>query len=218
MKEEDLFVCIPTDQFTSKLNLMLKKLDKSKFKIVIIKTKVFIDYQDAVNLECISGIPNIYSWWNRGIEFVLSQDGRYVAILNDDIEFSQDQLGKMLNELRLSNAILCHSRNSNGGRWGHAFILDLKYGVKPDDKFTWWYGDDDLKIRAKKRGKVIESSVEIKHLTPNLRTSNSELLQLLAKQDEKLFYQRYPFYRVRDLLVKLTPHAIWKLRKVFLQT
>ncbi len=191
--DKDLWLCIPTDGRSFHLQDIARNSGIETQRRLLIRTDDGSEIPNYINLRAKNrGEVNIQSWWNQGIDFCWSNNGRYLAILSDDVEIEAGQLQVMLNELIAEEAILNRSKNSNGGFWGHAFILDLSSGIRADERFFWAWGDFDIMKQSRKLGRVITSATEVKHLTPNLRTAKSADLQALAKLDTKTYSKKYP--------------------------
>ena len=186
----ELWLIIPTGDRVQYLNPIFQDSGISAEKRVLVRTKEGPEINGARNIF-VKGDINIQRWWNTGIDFVKGQNGRYVAILNDDVIVKYGQLQEMLQELKDEGVALVASRNSNGGFWGHAFILDLNTGIRPDERFFWWFGDFDLKEQAKRKGGFLQSSIEIFHMNPNKETHSNPILEILANSDRKTFYKKY---------------------------
>jgi hypothetical protein len=65
-------------------------------------------------------------------------------------------------------------------------MMDLKYGLRLDERYRWWYGDTDLFHRASPRyGKFYYPNVV--HHSPNGNLVENRYLQELAAEDAELF-------------------------------
>jgi hypothetical protein len=198
---DSVFLVVPTDGNSLILPESLQNSGIKKESRVVVRTD-----RKPINFEANEVFPtsseiNIYKWWNLGINFGKERDATIFFIMNDDVKLEMGQLQAMFKEFQSLNPVILHSKNSNGGRWGHAFFLDTSFGVYPDESFKWWYGDDDLLIRSKRVGRVIESELEILHLSPNQRTRENIQLQKIARKDLKIFRKKY---FLRYLLICLT--------------
>jgi len=121
---------------------------------------------------------SIYQMWNFGMDTTIKTCGKesYTAILNDDISFLPDTLKIMAGFLdsysnlvavspdynrRLADGIgkleleFCESTFGHGGIAGFAFMIKNECGIRIDETFKWWYGDDDLVKQILKTGNKI---------------------------------------------------------------
>lgn len=193
----DLWIVIPVGPRLHYIDDVVRNSQIASDKIIIVKDKQTQRINGAVNLDRPDQL-NIQIWWNIGIDFAESQGARYVAILSDDVKLIHGQLQGMLLELIQSNVAMISSKINKKYGWGHAFIIDLQSGIRPDNRFNWYYGDYDLKYQAQRRGGFKTSSQEIIHLEPGKLTNKDSELKKLALQDKKVFMKKYP---VKSFLV-----------------
>lgn len=133
------------------------------------------------------GPTNIYRWWNVGINYAQRHGAEYVAVLNDDLEFDIDFIRQFHTYLVGNNLAVADMHNSgNGG--GAAWIMDLQYGLRLDERFQWWYGDTELFKRAINMGKFGKFVYDgFRHLDPNGNLTEKPELMDLVRQDEELY-------------------------------
>lgn len=133
------------------------------------------------------GPTNIYRWWNVGINYAQRHGAEYVAVLNDDLEFDIDFIRQFHTYLVGNNLVVADMHNSgNGG--GAAWIMDLQYGLRLDERFQWWYGDTELFKRAINMGKFGKFVYDgFRHLDPNGNLTEKPELMDLVRQDEELY-------------------------------
>jgi GT2 family glycosyltransferase len=126
-----------------------------------------------------------------GINYAQRDGAEYVAVLNDDVEFDNGFIPAMLDHLvRHDLAVVDMDNSGNGG--GAAWIMDLKYGMRLDERYRWWYGDTELFDRAKAQGRFGKFTYPgFGHLNPNGNlTTNPELMELV-RQDTDLYRETY---------------------------
>lgn len=139
--------------------------------------------------------PNISRWWNQGLDAVhdLTDQSiqvadkvwhqKYdVAILNDDAIVPEgwfDVVSGTMRTMRVAAACsggsgmpVLHTQNQApplGTRMqGFAFILAGELGLRADEQFVWYCGDDDLGRRAAiAGGMVMIADFHVNHLYPN---------------------------------------------------
>lgn len=133
------------------------------------------------------GPVNIYRWWNTGINYAQRHGAEYVTVLNDDLEFDIDFIRQFHTYLVGNNLAVADMHNSgNGG--GAAWIMDLQYGLRLDERFQWWYGDTELFKRAINMGKFGKFVYDgFHHLNPNGNLTEKPELMDLVRQDEELY-------------------------------
>lgn len=193
MSNEDLWVVIPTATRRQYIPGIIEKAGISKEKIVIVHTipdNPF--YDDVTNIICADGL-NIHRWWNRGLDYVTSKGGRYVAVLNDDVLLEDDPLNKIASTMKATGAILGYPYPFQGWVCGYCWIIDLASDIRPDENYKWWYGDRDLDLQAHKLGPnmVVHVPAKVRHLEGNILTSQSQELMDLTKIDEELFFSKW---------------------------
>lgn len=131
---------------------------------------------------------NISVWWNDGLEIAAGMarhrdNAKYdVAILNDDVIVPEGWFDAVSGTMRqMGCAAACsggygmsvlHTQNSApplGTRMqGFAFILAGERGLRADEQFIWYCGDDDLGRRAAMEGgMVMVPGFHVNHLYPN---------------------------------------------------
>lgn len=135
--------------------------------------------------------PNISRWWNRGLHAVTRDMGFNgnarspkfdVAVLNDDAIVPEGWFDAVSGTMRqMGCAAACsggsgmsvlHTQNAApplGTRMqGFAFILAGERGLRADEQFVWYCGDDDLGRRAAMEGgMVMVPGFHVNHLYPN---------------------------------------------------
>lgn len=128
--------------------------------------------------------PNISRWWNRGLDWVSSKhSGKFdVAVLNDDAVVPEGWFDAVAGTMRqMGVAAGCsggfgmpvlHTQNQapplESRMQGFAFILAGELGLRADEQFVWYCGDDDLGRRAAiAGGMVMVPGFHVNHLYPN---------------------------------------------------
>ena len=135
------------------------------------------------------GPINIYRWWNVGINYAQRDGAEYVAVLNDDLEFDAGFLPAMHRFMVKHDLAIADLMNSgNGG--GAAWMMDLRYGLRLDERYRWWYGDTDLFKRAAEMNKYAKFDYPgVTHLNPNGHLMADRQLQELVNADSELYRQ-----------------------------
>jgi hypothetical protein len=159
---------------------------------------------------------SIYQMWNFGMDTIIKTCGKesYSAVLNDDIFLLPNTLKTMAGFLdSYSNLVavspdynrklvdgfgkleleFCESTFGHGGMAGFAFMIKNKCGIRVDETFKWWYGDDDLVKQILKTGNRVGKIINLP-LEHNQGSSfvyrKSELNQYIVS-DRFYFNQKY---------------------------
>lgn len=132
---------------------------------------------------------NIHRWWNAGLDYAAEQGARVAVVVNDDVTLHPDAPQQMADRLIADEAWLCAARPT--GRTGWCWALDLAGDLRPDERFRWWYGDDDLWLRADLAGKLTGADAEHTHHHPNEATAKSDELAALVREDEAEFRRKW---------------------------
>jgi GT2 family glycosyltransferase len=188
---EDLWMVIPTATRRDYIPDIIKESGIDKDKIVIVHTKNDNEPYYEVNNIYDTGEINIQRWWNKGIDFVTSKGGRYVAILNDDVRLAGNPLNTIATVMKETGAALGYPYPFQGWVCGYCFIIDLATDVRPDERYRWWYGDRDLDLQARKQGGAVHVPAMVRHIEGNILTTQNKELQELAKIDEYLFFEKW---------------------------
>jgi hypothetical protein len=183
----EIWVVVAVGKREKYLKNLLDKLIHYKGRIVFVNNvEGYKKFSGVHHIEDFEDI-NIYRWWNKGIDYAEKNGAKYVAILNDDLDFDENFVKNMHSKMRLYKYAIVDTANSgNGG--GSAWMMDLTYGLRLNEEFRWWYGDTEIFNRARKMKKFGHySSKNFKHLEPDAQTkANKELLRLV-KKDENIF-------------------------------
>jgi hypothetical protein len=141
-------------------------------------------------LEAGPGV-NIHRWWNLGIEHAVSCGAEHVAVLNDDVEITDEVIPAMSLALTRTGSTLCYV-DASAEVTGWAWMLNTSHGLRPDELFRWYFGDNDMDLRAKRdHHGVCGVQVDIKHLHPSEATQASPELRDLIRVDEATFKERW---------------------------
>ncbi len=139
------------------------------------------------------GEINIHRWWNVGLNHAAARGARYVAVLNDDVTVDETSLPLIVAAMGSTGAAIGSPgapghyttpgpRALNGACW----VLDLEAGLRPDEGYRWWYGDDDLDERARREhGGVVTVPVPFAHSHHAVETFARPELRALAEVDRE---------------------------------
>lgn len=156
--------------------------------------------------------PHIYRMWNIGLDWAARlADGRphAVAILNDDVELPPNFAARMIEDLENTGCTITFPDQGPGiynqypgasmhGRaqkriTGYAFVVNGQHGIRCDEDFKWWYGDDDLDWQARRdyNGTWEVPGVTVKHAHPGASTHASPALTAQAGRDRETFIKKW---------------------------
>lgn len=189
----DVWVVIPTAG-RSTLEGAVDSTGVPRERIVIVHTGHNVTLIDGTIAVLDQGPVNIQRWWNRGLDVVAARGGRYALVLNDDARISNRDIGRMVRGLQMTGAALAcpgtpglvvgGSKYQGRTLTGWCWMLDLATGLRPDESYRWWFGDDDLDWRARRdHGGIVTLPMRVEHLHPNELTFESQGLQALASLD-----------------------------------
>lgn len=199
-----IFCVIPTrGDRNDQLEALVSNAAEAPERAIIIKTAPGIQTPaDTLSIEDL-GPRNIHRWWNRGIDLAHELGATSVAVLNDDVKISRHSLQEMSRLLHNTGATLAtpgsevalfrQKRPQIRRLHGFAWMLNPKHELRPDEDFHWYFGDDDLEIRARRRFMgLVTVPVEFEHLYPGHSTVSSPELMQQINRDEILFRRKYP--------------------------
>ena len=206
------FLTVPTrGDHPELLEALIHASSIPRHKIVIVRTA---DVQVPAGVAVLDAIGplNIHRWWNLGIDYAKDHGASNVAVLNDDLVINSHTITDLARALEATGAAIAtpgpqvrlHRNRMPLRRLliGSLWILDLSSGLTPNEDLRWWYGDDDLDIRARRDfGGVVTAPVWFKHPHAGKATDTSPLLQQLVVQDEQTFRKTHPlayYWRILD--------------------
>jgi GT2 family glycosyltransferase len=154
--------------------------------------------------------PNISRLWNIGLDWAREQagDAEYaVAVLNDDLVLPPRFLDVMVDALRRTGAAAAFPARVEGleelhlttsgpvprqaRMTGFAFVLRGSAGLRADERFRWWCGDDDLEWTARERGGTVRVPLTVEHLHPGASTDANPVLEARTRLDMDAFVEKW---------------------------
>lgn len=202
-----LFITIPTaGSRPDLLSALIRDCGLPLDQVVIVATRAGVDLPDGVVVVEDFDTPNIQRWWSEGIREAERRGAYAVAVVNDDIRLQPDTLAQLRDALKATNAAVAspsrapfrdglHKRPLvpyEPRLWGSLWVLRLGSGLRPDPRYVWWYGDNDLDIRARREhGGVVLCPVYYEHLHPGEGTAKSPELAAQTDRDAHTFEQQY---------------------------
>jgi len=153
----------------------------------------------------------IYRMWNAGVEM---SSGDYIAILNDDIAILPGTLPLMAKILRESPGLgvvypdqwaplermpekiqiqLTEGSARVGGMTGFCFMFRRGLGVPFDERYNWWFGDDQFEFEVRAKGLTVGrvNGLPLAHVEGTSAERRKEELGPLIKADQRLWYQEH---------------------------
>ena len=186
----DIWLTIPTGTRRQYLADIIKESQISPEKIVIVHTVESEPIEGVNNIWDLDPV-NIHRWWNRGIDVARTFGADYIAVLNDDVVLKNNPINKIAYGMNKLKATLGYPLPYAGHIPGYCWVLDIKSNIRADENFRWWYGDDDIRLKAKEQGEVVYIPAEVEHLHPNHLTSTNEELMELTKADQTYFEEKW---------------------------
>ena len=225
MSDLKVWLTIPSGTRRQYLEDIIKDSQLPLDQIVIVHT---------VESEPIEGVrnvwdldpPNIQRWWNTGIDIARANGGEYIAVLNDDLILKDNPINKIVQGMKEEGAVLGYPypHNGNGATKaaGYCWVLDLSSGLRTDETYRWYFGDDDLLLQVLGLGKAVYVPAEVEHLHGVVGTAQSQYLEQLTVLDKKYFIEKWTKRFIRTnrkgviadtpqnrLLIKLNLHNGW---------
>jgi hypothetical protein len=189
MNRTDLWLTIPTGSRGQYLEDIINNSGIPRERIVIVNTVESEPIDDVHNLWDLDKI-NIHRWWNKGINYAKERGAKYVAVLNDDLALEDNPLNTIANAMEETKAAIGFPYPHTGHICGYCYILNVETGLMPDESYRWWFGDNDLYLRAKNLGGSVGVLAKVRHLHGNELTSINHKLLAQTEEDKKLFYSR----------------------------
>ena len=91
-----------------------------------------------------AGPPNIHRWWNLGIRAATTP---IVVVVNDDVMWEPGDSSAMADLDGHTMSMPTGDPQTPGWCYG----LDRRHGIIPDERYTWFFGDDDLVVELSGR-------------------------------------------------------------------
>ena len=144
------------------------------------------------------GEINIHRWWNAGLDYAQAHGATHVLVINDDVLLDETTVPALLDGMEGRAAIgspgaggifegdLPEWRVMNGACW----LLDLATGLRADERYRWWYGDNDLDWRARtEHGGVASVRCYFQHVHANELTAASPELMRITDDDNRTWME-----------------------------
>jgi GT2 family glycosyltransferase len=189
MSLENVWVVIPIGTREKYLPNLLNKLHKYRGRIVIVNNQPgYTEFEGVNHIEDFNGI-NINRWWNNGIRYAEERGATHIYIVNDDVDM-EDTFVENMYKLMIEQDLEVVDTSNTGNNGGSSWMLKLDSGLRPDEDFSWWYGDTLVYEEAEKRGKAAKYHEQtFIHFEPDGHTKVNQLFNDLIAQDV-LTYKR----------------------------
>lgn len=185
---------IPTHDRPEVLQRCLNAIAPQVNEIIIIDNNTILGQVDAcpevsecetIVIPALMQPPNLSKLWNIGLDIAERFAGPqerdwYVAVLNDDAIVPPGWFEAVVKGMARTGAVAgCSGPQAATHRvaepvnlytrmTGWAFILKGNEGLRADERFEYWFGDDDLGWQAAERGGMtMVQGFQVENLFPN---------------------------------------------------
>lgn len=218
MKKGDLWLVVPTASRFEYLDKIFVNSLIPKENIILVRSNSGPVFGKVINIFVNSREINIQKWWNLGIDYAEKQGAKLVAVLNDDVYISPGSLQAIALAVLEQNVALGFPYPHSGQLAGYCWILNLSSDVRPDERFSWWFGDNDLQMQAQATSKYIYVSADVQHLEGGKLTEFNQYLGRLAERDHLIFLKKWTkkptsIQRVKTLFYRIVDKIKSPLRK-----
>lgn len=208
MTNHTLFMTVPTaGSHPDLLRALIDSCGLPRGQIVVVTTRAGVELPEGVvRIDDLEQPPNIQRWWRRGIEEAQARGATAVVVANDDLQVRPETFRELHAALIETGATIAspsrpeHPDGLHKGNlvpyepriWGCLWMVDVASGLRPDERYVWWYGDNDLDIRARRDyNGIVSVPVWYEHLHPGQGTSKSEALVAQSDRDAQTFEADY---------------------------
>ena len=131
---------------------------------------------------------NIHTWWNVG----LNQCDGPTLILNDDITATPDALTALFDALDSADLVYLDGKRGRTPLSGWCYGIHPDGRLRPDESFTWWFGDDDIWQRAQRQNATVTvlDLPQIRHVSRSTAFEDPKM-QEAAGWDRALYLRRW---------------------------
>jgi hypothetical protein len=154
----------------------------------------------------------IYAMWNAGCDAARAHGARYIAVLNDDITLQPGTLSLLMKTLAADNrlGVVYPDRRVPWGQLptsptveitrgdgfdvmtGYCFLFRSAVGVRFDESYRWWYGDNQFDKDVRRAGWEVARvvGVPIQHSDNGSAAKSWDYFAPLVAEDRRLWEQR----------------------------
>lgn len=172
--------------------------------IVIVANNGFTadDVTDVTIVHDTAPDRNISRWWNLGLDAVQqlatarAADRWNTLVVNDDLALEQGSVARLAAALRGRTSTLAFPGPASrvltepGGEriTGYCFMLRGENALRADERYAWWYGDNNLDWTARAAGGTVTvPGIGMVHADPNGYTNRIPALAAQAGRDRDTF-------------------------------
>ena len=195
-------------QMTARLLLQLEPQLADDNDIFILDNGSETPFPDSIERPA----SNLSALWNEGLHEAAKAAGgapHNVAVLNNDLEVPPDFVSKLARGLRqrddywiaypnwedldIPDGMVLPVTSPQHHLSGWAFMLRGEAGLRFDEQFEWYYGDNDIQrqVAAAGRQVVCVGGASCVHLEPGRSTSTSPELQAKAQADAVRYERKW---------------------------
>lgn len=162
--------------------------------------------------------PNISRLWNLGIDqaakvaAVKGWPKWNVLVVNDDVVAPPMLVETLSAAMRAEQAACAYPDQHDIGRrilntraepvltaeriCGYTFMLRGEAGVRADEDFVWWFGDDTLDWECRLAGgSLLVPGVKVEHRAPDVQTRADPVLSEQTNRDHKTWIAKWGYER-----------------------
>lgn len=158
----------------------------------------------------------LYKVWNAGMEASASVGDGWLVILNDDVWLPNNAISAVAQFVQRNPAALLvgfdwRTRDPRllaspiatvavgtirrGGIPGFGFAIQTRAGVRVDEQFEWWGGDDDLVYSMRQqygdRSVLLANGIPIQHPHPETSAVHYEHLGAAKDRDRQRLFDKW---------------------------
>ncbi|GAA3957996.1 hypothetical protein GCM10023085_45620 [Actinomadura viridis] len=162
--------------------------------------------------------PNISRLWNLGIDEVARTAetngwGAWnVLVVNDDIVAPDELVVTLSAAMRATTAVCAYPDQFGVGQrmlhtaaqptlvqeriCGYCFMLRGEAGIRADEDFVWWFGDDTIDWESRQAGgSLLVPGVRVEHRAPDVQTRADPVLSEQTDRDHKTWITKWGYER-----------------------
>jgi glycosyltransferase involved in cell wall biosynthesis len=216
------FVVVPTKDRPGYLNDCVTSLTGQAELIIVVDNgstpPVRADRPSTLLIRHVEYPPNISRLWNLGIDEaaqIAAENGLTawnVLVVNDDVIAPPNLVEVLSAAMRAEAAACAYPDQFEVGRrvlhtravpvltveriCGYAFMLRGEAGMRADEGFVWWFGDDDIDWRARQAGgSLLVPGVRVEHRAPDVQTRADPILSEQTNADHRTWVAKWGYDR-----------------------
>lgn len=169
-----LVVTAPRER-TDELRRCLTSLEHPPKRVVVVTSRV-TEPVDLAHVSDLTGAViedpgcdvNIARWWNRGLRYATDNGATEIGVFSSDVTGRPGDVDRLAQLMRATpGCVMAGPALGEEGVWdlsdvrtatrrvpGGCFMLAAEHRLRLDERFQWWYSDDDLEMLARSKGCV----------------------------------------------------------------